>query len=82
MDNSIPNSKEIIVIKNLYKHFGQVKAVNDVSLSVKSGEVVVIVGPSGSGKSTVLRCINHLEEPTAGEIWVDGIHMSHKKNRY
>jgi polar amino acid transport system ATP-binding protein len=68
----------IIVIKNLDKHFGHVRAVHNVSLSIEAGEVVVIIGPSGSGKSTLLRCINHLEIPTAGDIWVDGIHLSRK----
>jgi ABC-type polar amino acid transport system ATPase subunit len=65
----------IIVIKNLYKHFGDVKALNDVSLSVGRGSVVVVIGPSGSGKSTMLRCINYLETPTSGEIWIDGEKM-------
>ena len=78
MDNSSDANEGMIVIKNLYKHFGAVQAVNDVSLTIKSGEVVVIVGPSGSGKSTLLRCINHLEVPTKGDIWVDGIHLSKK----
>src|SRR5512145_1426057 len=68
----------IIIIKNLDKHFGHVRAVTDVSLSIEAGEVVVIIGPSGSGKSTLLRCINHLETPTAGDIWVDGMHLSRK----
>jgi polar amino acid transport system ATP-binding protein len=69
--------REMVVIKNLHKHFGRLKAVDDVSLTVGHGQVLVIIGPSGSGKSTVLRCINHLETPTSGEIWVDGIHLSH-----
>ena len=73
---SVPT--DIVVIEHLYKHFGHVKAVIDVSLSVESGEVLVIVGPSGSGKSTLLRCINYLEVPTAGDIWVDGMHLSKK----
>ncbi len=68
----------IIVVRNLDKHFGSVQAVNNVSLTVQAGEVVVIIGPSGSGKSTLLRCINHLETPTAGDIWVDGMHLSRK----
>jgi polar amino acid transport system ATP-binding protein len=68
----------MIVIRNVEKHFGHVKAVNNVSLEIKSGQVVVIIGPSGSGKSTLLRCINHLETPTSGDIWVDGIHLSKK----
>ncbi|HET7087269.1 MAG TPA: amino acid ABC transporter ATP-binding protein, partial [Anaerolineae bacterium] len=67
----------MIAIKNLVKHFGYVQAVNGVSLTVAQGKVVVIIGPSGSGKSTVLRCINHLESPTGGEIWVDGIKLTH-----
>jgi polar amino acid transport system ATP-binding protein len=46
-----------------------------VDLEVRRGEVVVIVGPSGSGKSTVLRCINHLEMPTAGAVYIDGVHL-------
>jgi ABC-type polar amino acid transport system ATPase subunit len=67
---------EMIVIKNLYKQFGSLLAVNNVSLTVNSGKVLVVIGPSGSGKSTVLRCINHLEAPTSGEIWVDGIKVT------
>jgi polar amino acid transport system ATP-binding protein len=68
----------MIVIKNIDKHFGHVRAVNDVSLEIQAGEVVVIIGPSGSGKSTLLRCINYLEVPTGGDIWIDGIHLSRK----
>ena len=67
----------IIVIKDLYKYFGDVKALNGISLEVKRGSVVVVIGPSGSGKSTMLRCINWLETPTRGEIWVDGELLTH-----
>jgi len=70
---------EIIVIDNLHKHFGHVQAVRGVSLRVKRGEVVIVVGPSGSGKSTVLRCINHLEVPTSGAVYVDGVHLEDKR---
>src|SRR5574341_190395 len=70
--------KNMIVIRNLVKHFGRVRAVDGVSLTVPTGKVKVIIGPSGSGKSTVLRCINHLETPTGGEIWVDGIRLTHE----
>ncbi len=66
------SQENIIVVKDLHKHFGGVRALNGVSLDVKPGSVVVIIGPSGSGKSTLLRCINHLEVPTEGEVWVDG----------
>lgn len=67
----------MIEIKNLVKQFGRLRAVDDVSLTVGKGKVVVVIGPSGSGKSTVLRCINHLETPTSGEITIDGIQLTH-----
>ena len=69
---------EIIIIEDLHKYFGNIEAVKGVDLNVRRGEVVVIVGPSGSGKSTVLRCINHLEVPTAGAIVIDGVHLEDK----
>jgi polar amino acid transport system ATP-binding protein len=68
----------MVVIERLHKRFGRVVAVDDVSLRVAAGEVVVVVGPSGSGKSTVLRCVDLLETPTAGDVWVDGIHVNAK----
>lgn len=67
----------MIKIRNLIKQFGAFRAVDDVSLDVEKGKVIVVIGPSGSGKSTVLRCINHLETPTSGEIVVDGVKLSH-----
>jgi len=69
---------EMVILEDLYKYFGKVKAVDGVSLRVKTGQVVVVVGPSGSGKSTVLRCINLLETPSAGNVWVDGMHVNAK----
>ncbi len=69
----------MITIAGLIKHFGRVRAVDGVDLTVGAGKVMVIIGPSGSGKSTVLRCINHLEVPTGGEIWVDGIKLTHNR---
>jgi ABC-type polar amino acid transport system ATPase subunit len=69
-------TNDIIIIKDLHKHFDDVKALNGVSLTVGRGQVVVVIGPSGSGKSTMLRCINHLETPTSGEIWIDGERMA------
>jgi polar amino acid transport system ATP-binding protein len=72
-----PAPTEMVVIRNLVKQFGAFRAVDGVSLTVKAGQVMVIIGPSGSGKSTVLRCINHLEAPTGGEIWVDGMRLRH-----
>jgi ABC-type polar amino acid transport system ATPase subunit len=62
----------VIEIEDLHKHFGAVRALDGVSLSVAAGEVVCLIGPSGSGKSTLLRCINFLEEPTSGVVRVDG----------
>jgi polar amino acid transport system ATP-binding protein len=58
-------------IVNACKSFGKVVALKNANLTVKSGEVVLIIGPSGSGKSTMLRCINRLENLTAGQIWID-----------
>jgi polar amino acid transport system ATP-binding protein len=72
-----PANRDMIVIKDLVKQFGPLRAVDGVSLTVPQGQVTVIIGPSGSGKSTVLRCINHLETPSAGEIWVDGKRLTH-----
>lgn len=67
------NSKNnIIEVRNLYKYFGDVKALNGVDLTVEAGKVVVIIGPSGSGKSTLLRCINYLEKPTSGTVAIEG----------
>ena len=70
----------IITVEDLHKYFDEIEAVKDVNFSVKHGEVVVIVGPSGSGKSTVLRCLNHLEEPTNGRISIDGMTLGEKGN--
>jgi ABC-type polar amino acid transport system ATPase subunit len=70
--------QDMIVIKNLFKWFGAFCAVKDVSFTVARSKTLVVIGPSGSGKSTVLRCINHLETPTSGEIWVDGMRVTNK----
>ena len=59
-------------IRNIYKNFGSLKVLEGVSTQIKEGEVVAIIGASGSGKSTLLRCMNLLEQPTFGEVWMDG----------
>jgi polar amino acid transport system ATP-binding protein len=69
------NDEPIIRIENVTKLFGNLKALDNVSLSVRKGEKVVILGPSGSGKSTLLRTINRLEEVDRGRIIVDGQNM-------
>lgn len=66
------DSPTILEIKNIYKNFGDLKVLKGVSTEIKKGEVVSIIGASGSGKSTLLRCMNLLETPTFGEVWMEG----------
>ena len=66
------NADDMVVVKDIRKHFTGVEALDGINLTVKKGQVIVIIGPSGSGKSTLLRCINQLEQQTSGDIWVDG----------
>ncbi len=68
-----------IHVDHLKKNFGKIEVLKDISIDVKQGEVVVVIGPSGSGKSTFLRCLNRLEEPTGGTILVDGVDITQKK---
>lgn len=68
-------------IKELHKTFGQNEVLKGISLEARKGDVISIIGSSGSGKSTFLRCINLLETPTSGEIWVNGELIQMKKNR-
>lgn len=65
----------MISIKHLEKKFGDLTVLRDVNAEIDKGEVISIIGPSGTGKSTLLRCINRLETPTSGEIWVDGVNV-------
>ena len=71
---------DMIEIKNLNKYFGDLHVLKDVNLSVKEGEKLVLIGPSGSGKSTLIRSINWLEEPSSGEVRIDGQLMTRKNH--
>ncbi len=73
-------SNAIIQIKDVYKYFGKLCALNKINLEVNPGEKVVVIGPSGSGKSTVLRSINRLEEIDRGQIIVDGLDINDRNN--
>ena len=70
--------ENMIHIEHLYKSFGDLEVLKDISLDVQKGEVLVIIGPSGSGKSTMLRCMNLLETPTSGSITVCGTEITAK----
>ena len=70
----------MIDIENLHKSFGDVHVLKGIDLNIKEKEVVAIIGPSGSGKSTLLRCMNYLEEPTQGNVSVDGILLDGEAN--
>ncbi len=66
----------MVEVKNLNKSFGDLKVLHNLNLKVDKGEVVVIIGPSGSGKSTLLRCINLLEQPTSGDIYINNVNVN------
>ena len=68
----MPDTDIMVSIQHLSKSFGETEVLRDVNIDVKRGEVVVVLGPSGSGKSTMLRCINLLETPTGGHIYIEG----------
>lgn len=70
---------DMIEIKHLNKYFGDLHVLKDINLTVKRGEKLVMIGPSGSGKSTLIRCVDYLEEPTSGEVIIDGTPLT-KKN--
>ncbi len=66
----------MIKIENLNKYFGDKHVLKDINLEIHDGEVISLIGPSGSGKSTLIRCINYLEEPTSGNIYINGKNLS------
>ncbi len=69
----------MIEVCNLHKSFGDLKVLNGIDLTIKQGEIVVILGPSGSGKSTLLRCLNCMEDPTSGQILFHGVDLTDLK---
>ncbi|MBT2684451.1 amino acid ABC transporter ATP-binding protein [Bacillus sp. ISL-37] len=69
----------MINVHGLHKSFGKLEVLKGISTTIESGEVVAIIGPSGSGKSTFLRCLNLLEQPTSGQILIDGSEVTDKK---
>ena len=69
----------MIKVENLSKNFGKLKVLKNISTTINKGEIISIIGPSGSGKSTFLRCINKLEEPTEGHIYIDDMDLMDKK---
>ncbi|MCI7804507.1 MAG: amino acid ABC transporter ATP-binding protein [Oscillospiraceae bacterium] len=71
----------MINVKGLNKSFGELHILKDINESIEQGEKVVIIGPSGSGKSTFLRCLNLMEKPTSGEIYVDGENITAMKEK-
>ena len=73
------NGELMVSIQHLEKTFGDLQVLKDVNIDIHKGEVVVVLGPSGSGKSTMLRCINLLEQPTGGHIFIEGQEITDPK---
>lgn len=73
------DSNVMIHVEDLKKSFGETNVLNGITTDIKKGEVLVILGPSGCGKSTFLRCLNMLEEPTGGSIYLDGVEVTNPK---
>ena len=69
----------MIKIEHLKKEYPNVTPLKDVSVEIHDGDVISVIGPSGTGKSTLLRCINQMEKPTSGKVWVDGVEITDKK---
>ena len=77
--HSNKNYKEVVRVENLHKSFGKLKVLKGISTLISKGEVVAVIGPSGSGKSTFLRCLNLLETPTSGKIYIQGEDITQAK---
>lgn len=67
----------MIEVKNLHKYFGELEVLKGIDAHIGKGDCVCVIGPSGGGKSTFLRCINLLEMPTKGDIWIEGVSAMH-----
>ncbi len=67
-----PSPHDVVAIRDLHKSFGDVEVLKGIDLTIRRGEVVCVIGPSGSGKSTLLRCVNLLEQPTRGSVFIEG----------
>jgi ABC-type polar amino acid transport system ATPase subunit len=70
----------VIKVVNLHKYFGELEVLKGIDTDIEKGEVVCVIGPSGSGKSTFLRCLNLLEAPTKGDIFIEGVSITDPKN--
>jgi len=71
----------LLKVEDLHKHYGNLHVLRGIDLSVARGEVVVLIGPSGSGKSSFLRCLNRLEEPSSGHIYIDGVDITARRSK-
>ena len=80
--NANTQNTPILSVRKLYKKFGQLEVLKGVNLDVNKGDVIAVIGPSGCGKSTFLRCLNLLEEPTAGEILLEGEYVFKNERVY
>ena len=75
----VKTNEVLLEVRGLKKHFGKLEVLNGIDIDIHKGEVVAVIGPSGSGKSTFIRCLNRLEEPTAGEIIFEGQQINTKQ---
>lgn len=75
----VKTDEALLQVHGLKKHFGKLEVLNGIDIDIHKGEVIAVIGPSGSGKSTFIRCLNRLEEPTAGEIIFEGEQINTKQ---
>ena len=75
----VKTDEALLQVRGLKKHFGHLEVLRGIDIEIHKGEVVAVIGPSGSGKSTFIRCLNRLEEPTAGEVIFEGQQINTKK---